>query len=146
MRDVHAIVASIPLNQTAARVVARGGVQPLEPKKDSVTRLHWENFPTGRTRPIPNGVNSPVGRRFGRLVVCGLLADSNPKKNAAWIVRCDCGRFETRKAKALFNPKNTGDCCYVCVYEKRLRSDRRRRIRESPGAGRRWTTPTPEAT
>lgn len=33
---------------------------------------------------------------------------------ARWIMRCDCGDFEPRKAKAIKNPANSNDRCAKC--------------------------------
>lgn len=54
-----------------------------------------------------------TGRRQGRLTVMGLSSNVNGK----WVVRCQCGAYEVRSAKALMNPKNDSDRCWVCRHE-----------------------------
>lgn len=44
------------------------------------------------------------------MVVVGLAKDIA----ARWIVRCDCGDYEPRTAKAIKNPANGADCCVKC--------------------------------
>lgn len=54
------------------------------------------------------------GIRYGQFTVQGLYAYQNPNKNAQWVVRCACGIHETRKSKAILNPKNQNDRCHRC--------------------------------
>ena len=65
-------------------------------------------------------LNAPplVGVRFGRFVVVGLHAEIR----GAWVVRCDCGDYETRRSRAIRNPNNFGDRCTLCrnaAYQKK---------------------------
>lgn len=94
-----------PANITAALVVSKGIRHRNEPK---MANAHWEHRPP--TKPL--GFNMPklIGMRFGRLTVIGLHATLR----GAWVVRCDCGDYETRKAKAIRNTKNSEDRCTLC--------------------------------
>jgi len=92
-------------DKTSAMVFSPG-VRYENPAK--VTCPHWDAQPPIRKPPIcaPN----LVGIKFGRFVVLGMSADIA----GSWIVRCDCGDYETRKAKAIRNPNNFGDRCTKC--------------------------------
>lgn len=70
-----------------------------------------------------------TGREFGRLRVIGIFDSiGSPKKNAGlWVCRCVCGRFETRKAKAVRNPRNAEDRCQECHQVKYLQDIERKK-------------------
>jgi hypothetical protein len=44
-----------------------------------------------------------TGTRMARLRVLGMYAAPNTKKVGMWVVRCDCGRYTARSAKAIKN-------------------------------------------
>lgn len=116
---LDAVIASVPLNSTAGSVTARG--THWDPKLKESNQLH-QDHPPEMKRPRPGGPDF-TGIRFGRFRVLGLLSISNPKKPAAWVVRCACGMYETRKAKAIRNPKNVDDCCRACRRLQQLKRD-----------------------
>jgi hypothetical protein len=117
---LDAIITSAPSNSTAAKVMARG-VSYAPPVKH-LTQAHSENCPP--LKPVasmrataPAVVAELVGREFGRLRVLGVLDDPNrsQKSPAAWVVRCLCGRFETRSRRALLQGNCNGeDRCSAC--------------------------------
>lgn len=63
------------------------------------------------------------GYKYGRMTVIGLADEQNLKKNSRWVVRCSCGRYEHRKARAIRNPENARDCCVQCY---RLQTEQHR--------------------
>ena len=89
-------------------IAVSGGEQYHNPKK--ITCAHWEIQPPLRRYVNCNNFVDLSGRKVGRLTVLGLHA----KLPGAWVVRCSCGDFETRKAKAISNPENFGDRCSKC--------------------------------
>lgn len=131
--DFDRIVSSAPLNKQAG-IVTSGG-EHWEPSK-RIVNAHWEAPPKLKTLPI--GVPVLTGVRFGRFRVSGLLHDDerpNKGKKAAamWVVKCDCGNYETRSSKAIRNQQNNEDCCQKCRHLAWMQ----RRERESrPGIGR----------
>lgn len=108
MKDIY---ARVPVDRSAAKAVA-GGVEFVCPKKiqtaDSDVPLQV------RSGVIPVDL---TGVRVGRFVVAGLSA-SVPKR---WVVRCDCGIYSLRTAKAIRNPRNADDRCERCRYLAFLR-------------------------
>lgn len=99
---------SIPINQTAGRVIGKGIQYEPEIKGHSGTR----DFPY-KIRPliqIPRAVRNQkgwidlTGRKRGSLTVIGLLAAEVYDR---WVVRCCCGCYELKKAKSLKIPITT---------------------------------------
>ena len=65
---------------------------------------HWDAPPRMRG-PRATELRDPsfsdlTGLKTGRVVVVGILAD-NTARYQRWVVRCVCGHYETRRAKAL---------------------------------------------
>lgn len=114
------IVSSAPVNKDAA-VARDGSGEHFEPDM-RLARLRWDAPPP--TKPVPDCPSAKgfVGIKFGRLTVVGLYAGEVSKKEGArWVVRCACGAYETRRAKAIRNPINAHDRCSHCEYLERLR-------------------------
>lgn len=117
--------ASQPANQQAGKIIGKGGdVWKPEIKyppgfvREEVGALPFRN-------PPPNTLNL-MGQRFGSLVVLGLQAE--PRKGgtkAAWVVRCDCGAYEHRKAKTLTKGDPKRWHCSNCDYLSELRAGRK---------------------
>ncbi len=138
MRDHwDAILASTPLNSTAAKVTGKGtGFAP------AVTFLErvWDAPPTlarinNTHRANPSFVDL-TGERIGRLTVLGLAAG----ESGLWACRCACGRIVGRRAKGL-KEKSSEAMCNACDYTRKLRengaSDKARSRAESDKA-RKW--------
>jgi hypothetical protein len=100
---IERIVASVPLNRTAAAVVNEREGTHWTPEIDP-NIPHFATPPP--MRPIPPDMESLVGRQFDRLTVVGL---SVPRKSrhpwAQWVCRCTCGYYELRRGKALLDHK-----------------------------------------
>ena len=111
MKSIYSLA---PVNATAARVVSSG--QHYEPSK-VITNLDTD-LPI-KTRPVtatllkdPNFTDL-TGIMFGRFTVIGLEANSN---GGLWVVRCQCGRYATRRSKAIRNKNNIVDRCEHCRH------------------------------
>lgn len=122
MTDLGRIFASNPVNATAARVLG-GGVHydgPAIPEN----HFHSVGPPTivpPRLHPRTAGFVDLTGHQFGWLTVLGFYGSKNLKKKALWVVRCNCGNYETRTAKAVKNPANNQDACIKCRQTLYLR-------------------------
>lgn len=105
-------ITKVPVNSTARRVVSPG-INYTPNKK--IIQDHWEN-PPPKNEIIPfelklfNNQRDMTGHRIGRLKVIGFHI------SLRWLVRCDCGRYETRKYRALNNPNNKDDRCNICRH------------------------------
>lgn len=124
--NFDAIATSAPLDKTAS-VVRDGTGEHWDPSvKDG--RLHWVAPPPCGVRPA----HAPdlVGCRVGRLTVVGYY-DKGSKNGGGsrWVVRCTCGAYETRRSKAIRNPRPRDDgeeqACFKCetlIHARRIQS------------------------
>ena len=103
---VSEIITSIPINKTAGMVTQKG--IHFDPEIKIIDRLHTDIMPETRD-PLPNSTDI-IGVKNGSFTVVGLYRHCNNR----WVVRCDCGRYELRTAKAMRNPKNDQDACIYC--------------------------------
>lgn len=120
--DLDKVITSDPVDRTAAIVTSKG-VQYDNPKR--IVQRHWETAPA--ILQVERGEHDLRGLTFGRFTVVGKFQRKSGGKPALWLVRCACSHYETRRAKAINNPSNKGDCCDRCrqlLYAKR---DRHRR-------------------
>ncbi len=110
MDDIH---ARAPVDRVAARVVFSTG-EHFDPNKqvlrnDSETPLRVT--PVTKAMLKSGSFVNLTGLRFGRFTVLGVAKDF-----PGWVVRCDCGRYSTRRAKAIKNPANAQDRCDHCLH------------------------------
>ena len=121
MGDIYAMV---PINKMAAVVTGAG--EHFTPCKlvltnDSDTPIATRRFTRAEVRA--DGFLDLTGRRVGRFTVLGISRNFSRQ----WVVRCDCGRYSTRTAKAVKNPENTQDRCEHCRHLAFLRRDEYKR-------------------
>lgn len=71
-------------------------------------------------------------KRVGKFTVIGLSANVA----ARWIVKCDCGMYALRRARAIINPENTLDRCQKCEHLRNTdRRDHFKDVGEWPDNG-----------
>lgn len=107
-----------PVNRTAALVVSRG--EHFEPEVDT-SKMVYSDTPLPIKRPTNAAKSNPAykdltGLRNGRLTVMGLYAGGKGR----WVVRCACGKYEVRTAKAVKNIANN-DMCSFCHAVERIK-------------------------
>lgn len=118
MQDIH---ARAPIDRVAVRVVMFLG-EHFNPDKivltnDSETAHRVIRFSKAmRCNP---SFDDLTGKRVGRFTVMGLAQDFK----GSWVVRCDCGRYSTRKKKSLTNHENVQDRCEHCRHLAFLQRD-----------------------
>lgn len=110
--------AQIPVDSVALKVML-GGEDYVSAKCYGNTR-HWKNMPP--TRNVVRGTTNLSGTTFGRFMVVGLSAHKNLNKHAVWVVRCICGDYEVRSAKAMKNLDNKDDCCLECKHVRKMKN------------------------
>src|ERR1700743_924124 len=98
-----------PINKAAALVVSRSHQFPSAKK---ISQIHTD-LPLPIRAVLPSDVPNVTGNKFGRFTVVGAHASPPPLR---WIVRCVCGRYETRKMRAITNPANNEDRCQECRH------------------------------
>jgi hypothetical protein len=115
------IAASSPLDSTAASVTSESRDTPQE---RVYSRLHWKAPPFTRKSTHSETSNPEyedfTGCTFGRLTVLGIHALSTSNKQV-WVVRCACGDYETRRAKAI-RKADPRDACEDCARLEYLRT------------------------
>lgn len=116
-----AILASVPLNSTAAKVTSHG--EHWRPEKPIPPHIqHWDAPP-----PMKPFDGNPVhtdftGKKFGRFTVVGVLnLPGGKNRGMRWVVKCNCGDYEVRATQAIrlavssALPADTANYrCYVC--------------------------------
>ncbi len=120
---LDAVIASVPANATAARVMARG--EHWTPEKPlPIGLLHWENMP--RMRPFRGEErHNYTGKKFGRFTVIGILeATGGKNRGDRWVVRCSCSHYEARSPQSIalrivgYAPEDGNpmwDRCWYCA-------------------------------
>jgi hypothetical protein len=98
-----------PVDRVARRV-ASGGVS-FESRKVIQTADQHHPIEVRPFQDVDLALRSLIGLRFGRMTVVGLSYRPN-----RWAVRCDCGTYTLRTARAIRNPNNDFDCCEECRH------------------------------
>ena len=124
MNDIY---ARVPVNKIAALVTGRG--EHFAPRKFAQNNDRDTPIETRPLTPVETNAQGFIDlskRRVGRFTVLGISRDF-PRQ---WVVRCDCGRYSTRSAKAIKNKDNGQDRCEHCRHLAQLkRSEHWRRTR-----------------
>lgn len=103
------IYASAPIDKKAAVVTGKG----IDYIPD--IKIFDSELPLPVCRNIPKWIVNLTGKKFGKLTVIGLAVIEEKKLNGSkWVVRCVCGRYSMRKARAINNENNKLDCCKEC--------------------------------
>lgn len=113
------LMASVPINETAARVTSNSHEMAPEGPKLDTTFSHWKAPPC--VQPVHLSQPNMAGERFGRFTVVGYLGKLTKSAKGRWLVRCQCGDYEARTQRAIENPANYDDMCYVCRDEAFLK-------------------------
>jgi hypothetical protein len=127
MTDFSRILTSAPVNATAARQTSKG-----EHFKPRVQVLDYLDDPTPM-RPVPPNKQDFTGVVVGRITVLGLSTIERRDGDPRWLCKCKCGRFALRRSKAI-RKGTMPDRCGWCDYERRLRGQTLRGMRNDMGA------------
>lgn len=117
-----------PIDSTAARVVSQKGEKWAPSIKEDSTHYRSENG-APKLRPVNRGHFDLTGLVVGRLTVLGLSAEvksgrqRSNGKGARWAVRCSCGAYEHRTAKALkaAQADEKRALCTHCNYTEQMK-------------------------
>ena len=131
MSNLDRIITSAPVNRTAASVVGQGGCDEDDVLSRNRFAVHVA-LPLPIRPPLPCERCNPSfhnlsGHKYGWMTVMGIY--DAPTHGMRWVVRCVCGRYETRTARAIRNPLNDRDKCEECYRVDQIRR-RERDIRE----------------
>lgn len=127
--DFSAVIASVPVNTTAARVLGGGthyepARKPLSSRQGPDVRASVDPIPVSlEGQALVPYAHEIVGRQFGRWRVIGYAAQQPRSKSgkASWVVKCSCGRYETRTRRAIQRAPESGDCCWECMNFKTMK-------------------------
>ncbi|HEC61210.1 MAG TPA: hypothetical protein ENI27_03035 [bacterium] len=124
MAKTEEIIKKVPVNKTAARVIS-GGVH-----FDSTKRIAQRHSDVPLPIVAPSkGEEDQTGKRFGFFTVVGKHRNERTRgQYALWVVRCNCGNYETRRSRSIKNLNNNNDRCEACrdlVYLKNKEQYRR---------------------
>ena len=122
--SLDAILASAPVNSTAALVVGKGTHwAPLSYRGER----EWSTPPdigviSSSARADPN-FRDFTGTALGRLVCVGIAAEPRSKSTGGskWVMRCSCSNFVIRSTRALKKQANSDDCCSTCQALRAIR-------------------------
>lgn len=117
--DLARVGNSAPVDGLAARQI-RGGINFVSSKK--IQQVHSDTPIV--CKPVPKDVQDFTRTRRGRLTVWGYLEKATTNGHGPlWLVRCDCGQYEARRAKALkganaLKPDGCQQCCQLAYLRK----------------------------
>ncbi|WP_143038324.1 hypothetical protein [Pseudomonas saponiphila] len=99
-----------PVDRMAARVVGAGINYEFKVSEGAVNSfLPLPTRPVSRAETHQACFTDLTTTKFGRLTVIGISAEVN----ARWVVRCVCGTYGLRTAKAIKNAAPDA-CCHQC--------------------------------
>jgi len=124
MNTIHDQISRDPVDMNAVRVGKFKGVKTTRLKPLHPSLYHSHIAPPIRSewhaKYHSQSTGDLTGIKFGRLTVVGMVkmeqTELSPDKKTGgrWAVRCACGFYEMRTAKAVKNPKNSEDACQDC--------------------------------
>ena len=122
---IERVLSSVPANATASRVMSGGVHYDPEVKEANHT---WHSYAPPPLKAINREpiqsreiARQLIGRKFGSLTVIDLADIDKGGGTAKWAVRCVCGYYEVRNARAIRNPANRDDACQRCVHERKAK-------------------------
>lgn len=122
--DFDTVAPLMPFDKTASQVAGRGVHFEWEPNREQV----HSDLPIKTRQATPRELKDPnyrdlTGAKIGRLRVMGIASFSSQEKRR-WVVRCQCGDYEIRRAKfikACLSGENTDEAmCMSCGYTRKL--------------------------
>ena len=99
-----------PVNRVAGRV-SFGESEAWEPKRKPTVTETFDNPPLAKMAR-PEASPDYSGFRRGRMVA--FRYHESGKSGAKWLCRCDCGKYEIRRAAKWVKKPESPDCCIVC--------------------------------
>lgn len=108
--NFDAVGAAAPLDRQAS--VVRDGSGDLWDATIPPHHQHWDAPPLAEAGR-PASAADLTGRQMGRMIAVRYHR-SHPKHGAQWLMRCVCGSYELRRAKAIQTNTDDDHCCWVC--------------------------------
>lgn len=126
MNTIHDKTSRDPVDITAVKVLHSKGVHHGNLNPQPPHLYHSDICPPIFShgyvwKLLQHKSHNLTGMKFGRMLVVGMVnlrqtevGKGSSFDGARWAVRCNCGAFEMRRAKAIKNPNNQKDCCREC--------------------------------
>lgn len=131
---IDRIVSSVPVNKVAA-VVVSPGTRYDDSKFLEFVRSNGQGF-SDRPFPMRRTKTPDLGRRYGRLVLIGRLAEKDQGGDPLFVMRCDCGNYTYHRKWKLRRKKHL--MCPWCFWQMDLRDRGSRALNRSKGRQRRY--------
>ncbi len=113
-----------PVNRVARRVVQSGTHYSPAERLCATEGMIASDTPLPMTDPKTDHQLAIIGLRRGRITVIGPYKEESPRrKNARYVIRCDCGRYELRNSKVIVNGIRDGidDMCQRCNSLRKMK-------------------------
>jgi hypothetical protein len=117
--DLDRVMTSTPADKKAALVTGPG--VHWDPKRPEGWPANSYEGPP-RLRPVPDWLTDLTGQHYRDLTVAGLLRFEQWSGWSLWLVRCRCGAWEDRTAKAV--AMRHGGRCWRCEAWERAKLGR----------------------
>jgi hypothetical protein len=114
--NFDAVVTAAPLDAKAS--IVRDGSGDLYEVRVPAHVEHYKAPPKAQM-PRPEGVEDLTGFSRGRFTA--VRYHSPCKDGGKWLVRCTCGDYEIRRAKALRSGDEQDLSCFICLHTDTLR-------------------------
>jgi hypothetical protein len=114
----YSLTNDVPVDATAARVMQKG--EHFHGRTKSTICTERLEAPSAYL-PLPLSSEDLRGKRIGNLLVLGFLG-RNSGKRSVWQVRCVCGYYIRRTARALRDKSESELICNDCAYREKLRN------------------------
>lgn len=108
----------VPVDRTTKRVVSKGF--NFEVKIKPATSETWD-IPPRTVTPIES-VKELIGTRQNRMRIVGYLGRCDNKEGQKLLARCDCGKYEHRRASTWRKMKAFNDMCRPCRQVEYLKN------------------------
>jgi len=95
------------------------------PEEVKHNQRHWTSCP--ELQETTQSETDLSGVKFGKFTVIGRYRKTK-RRGIIWVVRCECGHFESRFTRSVRNPHNFGDRCEAC---RAIANEKRRAIRKT---------------
>lgn len=118
--NFDALAAAAPLDRQAS--VIRDGSGDLWDGRVQATQAHWKAPPIP-VHERPEDQPDLTGLRQGRLTAIRYHETRTKPRRHQWLVRCDCGDYEVRRAEVIADHRGEHEaCCQACDWLRIIRN------------------------
>lgn len=122
--NLEKVFTSKAIDRTAALVTSRSS-DNYEYKSNGKYWNARKPVPMSRHMESVKQRDNLKKKRFGNLLVIGLMRAPYKRDIAIWVVKCACGAYDGRMAKSL--KEGNATCCDRCVRMRQMRKGNKTR-------------------